>query len=351
MVGTDYLEEQPIHLEFWYQIARAIMTGAVLLAVAALIMLPNIPATAEPLALTARPVPLHMGDAARERVGRLIWRGGLELTSPDPRFGGLSGLLVSDDGSRMTAVTDRGSWITARLVIDAAGRLAGLADAEIGPLRGPTGAHFATKHDQDAESLARLPDGSVLVGFERNHRILRYPAGDNPLANPSVRLPVPKELETLRKKGGIEALVTLADGTLLALAEGRKKKKKKKKEGPAFLLRDGAWSGLSYRRSGRFRPSGAARLPNGDLLVIERSFTVIDGVAVRLVRVAAGSVIAGARLKAETIAVLRPPLTLDNLEGVDVRRTVDGETLIYLVSDDNFRRFQRTLLLVFALEE
>jgi hypothetical protein len=36
---------------------------------------------------------------------------------------------------------------------------------------------------------------------------------------------------------------------------------------------------------------------------------------------------------------------------VDVRRTVDGETLIYLVSDDNFRRFQRTLLLVFALEE
>ena len=314
---------------------------------AALALLHSVPAAAEPLALTARPVPLRDDDAARERAGRLVWRGGLELTSPDPRFGGLSGLLVSDDGSRMTAVTDQGFWITARLVTDAAGHLTGAADAEIGPLHGPGGVHFATKRDQDAEGLARLPGGAVVVSFERNHRLLRYPAGGKPLAGPSVRLAAPSGLETLRRNSGIEALAVLADGALLAVAEGRETED----ESPAFLLRGGAWSGLGYRRHGAFRPSGAARLPNGDLLMIERSFNVIDGVAIRLGRVAAGSIVPGARLEAEKIAVLRPPLTLDNLEGVAVRRTAGGETLIYLVSDDNFRRFQRTLLLVFALTE
>ncbi len=64
------------------------------------------PAAAEPLALGARAVPLHAEDPERTRVGALRYRGGLELTSSDGRFGGLSGLLVSEDGGRMTAVGD-----------------------------------------------------------------------------------------------------------------------------------------------------------------------------------------------------------------------------------------------------
>ncbi len=157
----------------------------------------------------------------------------------------------------------------------------------------------------------------------------------------------PDQLETLRSNSGIEALATLSDGALFALAEGRKEET----ESPAFLRRDGVWAELSYRRHGGFRPSGAARLPGGDLLVIERSFNIIDGVAVRLRRVAARTIVPGARLDGTAIAVLHPPLTVDNLEGVAVRRTAVGETLIYLVSDDNFSPLQRSLLLMFALEE
>jgi len=39
------------------------------------------------------------------------------------------------------------------------------------------------------------------------------------------------------------------------------------------------------------------------------------------------------------------------MEGVAARRGPDGETLVYLISDDNFHILQRTLLLMFALEE
>jgi len=49
------------------------------------------------------------------------------------------------------------------------------------------------------------------------------------------------------------------------------------------------------------------------------------------------------------LATLAGPMTVDNFEGIATRRGPKGETLIYLVSDDNFRSGQRTLLLMFAL--
>ncbi len=309
--------------------------------------LPAIPVLAEPLELTARAVPFDAADAARERAGKLVWRGGIEITSPNPRFGGLSGLLVSGDGTELTAVSDEGHWFTARLAYDEAGRLSGIEGRATGALHGPKGEHLTKKRRQDSESLARLPDGSVAVAFERKHRLWRYPPAADPLAGRPTPLPVPPELKSLRSNSGIEGLATLSAGALFALAEGRREEA----ESPAYLLRDGAWSSLRYRRHGTFRPTGAATLPGGDLLIVERRFNIIDGVAVRLRRIAAARIVPGALLEGEVIASLAPPLTVDNFEGVAARRAAGGETLVYLVSDDNFKPVQRTLLLMFALRD
>jgi hypothetical protein len=304
------------------------------------------------LEIAAHRIPLHAEDPDRENVGSLRFRGGLELTSPDRRFGGLSALLLSEDGARLTAVTDRGHWVTARLVTTPDGAPRALVEAEIGALHGPGGAHLRGKRHTDSESLARLADGALVVGFERDHRLWRYPAATNPLAGHPEAFPVPAKfrakLANLRNNNGIEALATLADGALLAIAEGRKEED----ASPAFLWRGGAWSELVYPRVPGFRPTGATTLPGGDLLVIERSFSIFDGVAIRFQRIAAARIQAGATLRGTTLAVLRRPLTLDNLEGVAARRhAATGETLVYLISDDNFGLLQRTLLLVFALEE
>jgi hypothetical protein len=40
---------------------------------------------------------------------------------------------------------------------------------------------------------------------------------------------------------------------------------------------------------------------------------------------------------------------IDNMEGIDVHRTARGETVLTLVSDDNFSSIQRTVLLQFTL--
>lgn len=304
-------------------------------------------AGAEPLDLAARPVALDSQAPERARVGALAWRGGLALASPDARFGGLSGLAVSADGARLTAVTDRGDWVTARLAYDGAGRLAGLAQAEIGALRGLNGAPLRDKRHQDAESLARLPDGALVVAFEREHRLRRYPAGDAPLAGVPTAHPGPARLDGAGRNSGVEALAALADGALFAIVEGGKSAR----ESAAYLERDGGWARLVYPHAAGYRPTGATRLPGGDVLVVERRFNVIEGVAIRLRRVAAGAIRPDGRLAPEGLAHLSAPLAVDNIEGVSARAGPDGETLVYLVSDDNFNGLQRTLLLMFALVE
>jgi hypothetical protein len=42
---------------------------------------------------------------------------------------------------------------------------------------------------------------------------------------------------------------------------------------------------------------------------------------------------------------------IDNMEGLSVHRTASGETVLTLISDDNFSVLQRTLLLQFTLTE
>jgi len=44
-------------------------------------------------------------------------------------------------------------------------------------------------------------------------------------------------------------------------------------------------------------------------------------------------------------------LAVDNFEGIAVRQDSNGDTLVYIVSDDNYSPLQRTLLLQFRLEK
>ncbi|MFQ5467899.1 MAG: esterase-like activity of phytase family protein [Kiloniellaceae bacterium] len=327
---------------------RGIVNSRAVLAMAAwgLMVSPLPAAWAEPLALTARvlaPGAVTNGAA----LGRLRWMGGLELSAPDRRFGGLSGLLVSADGRRLTAVSDRGYWVAARLAYDGAGRLAGVGDASIAMLRGTDGLPLRRRWDQDAESLAVMPDGAVLVGFEHNHRLWRYPAGVAPLAGVPMSVSVPAALTRAGRNSGLEALTDADGDAVLAVMEGNKKHA----ESAAYLWRDGAWRAVRYARGRDFRPTGATRLPDGDILLLERRFNLTDGIAVRLRHVPGATLTAGAKLYGALIATLAPPAPVDNMEGIAARRTRAGATMIYLISDDNYSLLQRTLLLMFELRD
>jgi hypothetical protein len=317
---------------------------AALLAV--LLLLAPLPAAAQDaIALRSSALTLNPEDKAETTVGRLRWRGGFEVSSEAAGFGGLSDLELAADGRRLLAVSDEGRWLAASLTYDAAGALSGVAEASLGPLHDTAGRLLSVsiKRRQDAEALARLPDGSLLVAFEREHRLRRFAQG---LAGPPEVFGAPPGLVDADGNAGIEALVTLADGRLLAFSEGQR-------VGEAFAVylreSDGTWQALTLQPSGLFRPTGAALLPSGDVLLLERRYTLLGGLGGRLSRIPAAGIRPGARLVGEQIAELRPPLTLDNFEGVAVHLAPDGTTRITLVSDDNFHPLQRTLIVQFEL--
>ncbi len=90
---------------------------------------------------------------------------------------------------------------------------------------------------------------------------------------------------------------------------------------------------------------------DASIVTVERSFgtTVLPGAAIRQFPIDA--IKAGATVAPRVLFEGRAPFyTIDNMEGIAVSKSEDGETRLTLISDDNFRRgTQRTLLLQFAL--
>jgi hypothetical protein len=289
------------------------------------------------IAIEAKPVPLNVFDADQKKVGRLLWRGGLELRSSDPRFGGLSGLLLDPACRSFVTVSDDGWWITGMLGLDKAGNLASVRNGRIRPLMSTDGLRPARKTMRDAEALTRSRHGTI-VALEHAHRVLAY---REPFASPSA-LAMPSDLVRAPANGGIEALATLADGSLLAISE------ELAIDGGvvAWVGTPGHWRQVRYPTSDNFKPTGATTLPNGDVLVLERRFPPVGA---RLRILPAGSLAAGRVPELQEIARLEGALTVDNLEGIDVCFGPGRELRVVIVADDNFNFLQRTLLLMFAL--
>jgi hypothetical protein len=282
-------------------------------------------------------------ENAPDRLGPLRFAGALHVTSADRRFGGVSGMLVDPDLT-MTAITDVGMWVRARLLIRD-DRLDGITDLELLPIRDGAGQPLPRGFMADAESLARLPDGRLLVGFERWARIRAFAAP----GAPGDYFPAPPGVEQLPANEGLETLTALADGRLLAVEEGR--------DGPlprhAWLGGAEGWTAMRYAVENGWRPTDAAGLPDGGALVLERRFSVLGGFAGRIMHLPAAALKAAGPdtlLVSREVARLEPPLLSDNYEAIAVAPRAGGGLWVFVASDDNFHPLQRTLLLAFVLD-
>ncbi|KRR29548.1 twin-arginine translocation pathway signal [Bradyrhizobium retamae] len=289
-------------------------------------------------------------DRSRVRFGELEFRSGLILTSRFRGFGGLSGLRLDPKGERFIAISDKGGWFTGRIVYK--GReMTGLDDVEASPVLGPDGKPITSRGWYDTEALAL--DGSlVYVGLERVNQILRFDFAKGFTRAHGELIQLPLGVRKLPYNKGIEALVLVPKGlplagTLIAISE-----RGLDAQGniTAFLI--GRTLGLfSIRRSDNFDVSDAVLLPSGGLLLLERKFSWLGGVGIRIRRIALASIAPGAVIDGPVIFEADLGSEIDNLEGIDAHVTPEGETVLTLVSDDNFSMIQRNLLLQFALVE
>ncbi len=323
-----------------------------LLAVAALALAPRLAAEPQPIEVRAVPVALDEGDARAERIGRLRYRAGFHLTSEHPGFGGFSGLVIA--GGHLVAVSDEGRWLSAELRLAADGTLEGLGEGRLGTLCDDDGAPVAGKERTDAEELQALPGRGLLVSFEHHHRLALYADSANgqpPLAGRPQPFSFPPAIAATRANKGMEAVAVLADGRLLTFAEDLRTIE----DDILGWIGDphrNDWQPLTLETRDEFLPTGAATLPSGDVILLERSYSKTTDVnRVRLSLLSAADLVPGARLRPAELARLEPPSTVDNMEAVAVHSGPGEEVLVYLLSDDNFNaeKGQRTLLMQFEL--
>ncbi len=288
-------------------------------------------------------------DPTHIRYGSLEFRSGLILTSPFRGFGGLSGLRLDKKGEQFISLSDKGHWFTGRLAYRGK-RLAGLADVKSAPMLDSDGKRITARGWFDSESLAL--DGSVVyVGLERVNQILRFDFAKGGIRSRGEVVPVPSGISDLPFNKGLEALVFVPKGqplagTLIAISE--------RGLDPSgnilgFLLGGPSPGQFTVKRSKNFDISDAVLLPSGDLLLLERKFSLLEGVGIRIRRVPFQSIVPDAVIDGPTIFDVDLGYEIDNMEGIDVHVTEDGETVLTMVSDDNFSVIQRTLLLQFTL--
>ncbi len=299
----------------------------------------------------ARPIAaFDRRDPSRTRFGALEFVSGLVLTSSYRGFGGLSALRLDAAGERFTALSDQGEWFTGRLVYR--GReLAGLDEVRAAPILGTDGHPVAARGWFDTESIA-FDGGTAYVGIERVNQILRFDGfGQDDVRARGQPIAVPPLVARLPHNMGLEALAFVPrgaplGGTLIALSE-----RGLDAAGNllAFLIEGPSPGVFTVRRRNDFDISDAALLPPGELLLLERKFSWFDGVGIRIRRIALSSIAPGAVVDGPSIFDADLAQEIDNMEGLDVHRSGDGDTILTMISDDNFSLLQRTLLLQFKL--
>jgi hypothetical protein len=328
---------------------------------ASLLVLAAIPADAQPppsvqppIAIELRTEPIaafDIRDPSRRQFGLLEFRGGLVLRSSNQRFGGISAIRVASDGAHFIAVSDKGWWFRGRIVYQGI-RPSAVAEAEMAPILGADGQPLAARGWYDTESIA--PDGGTLyVGIERVHQIVRFNYGREGLVARGRPIAVPPALRSLPANKGVEALVFVPNGsalagTLIAISE-RGLDKAGNING--FLIGGPRPGSFAVERSSDYDISDAALLPGGDLLLLERKASWTSGLAVRMRRIALGEIKPGALVDGPVLFEADLGYEIDNMEGLSVHRSPEGETVLTLISDDNFSAVQRTLLLQFTLAE
>jgi hypothetical protein len=279
-----------------------------------------------------------------EIPGPLRPLGGLVIDAKALGGGGFSGVHLAPDLA-LTLISDRGHWAEGRLLLDGLTPV-GLHPLRHGPLRDEAGKPIPRGFAADTEALARRPDGTWLVAFERRHRIRAY----RRLDGPGLYVAAPPGLEAAPPNGGLESLAVLQDGRLFTIAETFSPPDRPELR-HAWLGVPGRWMPLYWQPAPGFHPTDAAILPDGRALVLERRFSLLGGFRARLALTtpdALRSAREGAVLRGETILMLDDaPLPSENWEAVAVTRFGD-QTLVALISDDNESILQRSLLLLFA---
>ena len=194
--------------------------------------------------------------------------------------------------------------------------------------------------------------GTAFVSFERRHRIVRYPFTADKFGPPTGTVPLPPAAKRMDANRGIEAITVIRSGRLKGTLVAFSERLTDKNGNLTGWLIGGPMPGtITLKRLAGFDITDTAALPDGGIVILERRFSYSEGIQMRIRRVAASELKPGALIQGEVLLEATDSLNIDNMEAIGVHRRASGETIITLMSDDNFSPLQRTLIMQFTLPD
>lgn len=238
------------------------------------------------------------------------------------QIGGLSAVHIGDDGASIIAVSDRGTMVQGQITRNTNGQIIDIA------LNNPVSIANDTLPDDwtnnDSEGIAVAPDGTIYVSFEGAHRVGKF----SQFGATEQTLPVPREFNALQNNSSLEALAIDADGALYTIPE---RSGRYNRPFPVYRFQDGVWDQpYAIPRTGAYLMVGADFGPNGLLYVLERDFSGF-GFHTRVRRLDLDAATAETILETGIGAH-------GNMEGISVWRNDDGQMIMTLIADNNFRK-------------
>ena len=306
----------------------------------------------EKVEVATRPITAFRIGRTETRFGPLEFVGGLELTSTSSDLGALSSFRFLTPGADFIGVADTGFWFFGTIMRDADGKPAGVENFRMQQMFDRSGKISNRKWEVDAEGVA-IKDGVATVGFERDHRIAQFRIEPDDMKAASRDLDFLIPPRELRQNRGFETVAHAHpygqhEGGLVIVSE-----KSLDKAGNIFAaIIEGPNKGIfTVRRNGEFDITDGAFLPDGDLLLLERSFSMATGVKMRLRRIYGESIAKGAVADGPVLFEADMGYQIDNMEGLDVWTRADGAQMVSVISDDNHSILQRNLYLEFVLHD
>jgi hypothetical protein len=315
-------------------------------------LLPVASAEIERIEVASRLIKNFQIGSEETHFGPLEFVGGLEMTSPARNLGALSALRFLSPGGDFIGVADTGFWFFGAVARDVQGKPTGFENFLMTQMVDRSGNTNGRKWEVDAEGLA-VRDGVATVGFERDHRVSQFAIAADDMQASLRDLDFVVPARELRQNRGFETVAYAApdgplQGALVIVSE-----KSLDKTGNIFAaILGGPKQGIfTVKRNGEFDITDGAFLPSGDLLLLERSFSMASGIRMRLRRIEADSIAKGTVADGPVLIEADMGFQIDNMEGLEVWRRGDGALMVSLISDDNHSMLQRNLYLEFILHE
>jgi hypothetical protein len=307
--------------------------------------------TVETAQIQSRQINNFKIGSTERHFGQLEFQGGLELWSGDPRFGSLSSFRFFEPGTKFIGVQDTGFVYSGSLAHDAKGAPSGFSEFRYRSIAEIEKRGEDDKWETDAEGTA-VEGNRLLISFERDHRITEYKANPETLNISKVdNIPFLVPRNELRRNRSFETIAIAPKGNPRAGLTVTVTEKSLDENGNIFAaVLNGPGKGVfKVARHGDFDPTDGAFLPNGDFLLLERSFSMAGGVKMRLRRIPGDKLKKDALADGEILLTADMGYQIDNIEGLDVWKRGDGAIMLSMVSDDNQSLLQRSVYLEFRL--